>query len=72
MRVVTFSTSPKGWESIFEAKSPTTLSADRHILETGVERRMQEKATPIAPVLAPPELDDAPDEADKTKCAVKI
>jgi hypothetical protein len=48
--------------------SDDTLPADRQaILETYVERRMQEKATYASgPVLAPPELlDDEPDETDE-------
>ena len=58
-----------GVDLLTSAKSSDdTLSVDRQaILETYVERRMQEKATSAsAPVLAPPELlDDAPDETDK-------
>jgi Family of unknown function (DUF5681) len=57
-----------GVDLLTSAKSSErTLSVDRQaILETYVERRMQEKASSAsAPVLAPPELlDDAPDETD--------
>jgi Family of unknown function (DUF5681) len=58
-----------GVDLLTTAKSSEhTHSVDRQaILETYVERRMQEKALyASSPVLAPPELlDDAPDETDK-------
>ena len=57
-----------GVDLLTSAKSSDDTPVDpQAILETYVERRMQEKATSAsAPVLAPPELlDDEPDETDE-------